>query len=542
MSANHTPQPVPAAAERTYPAVDVDVVAAGSPRTPAGPEPWGTGSPEGRRAPRDPQPTDPVPEGTSPLLYNRDLAPTTRSGRKWNAYSIFALWANDVHSLGNYAFAIGLFALGLGAWQILVAFLIGAVLLFGLLTLSGFMGERTGVPFPVMSRISFGVRGAKVPAAVRGVVAIAWFGIQTYLASVVLRVLVVALVPAAEGLDENSILGLSTLGWITFVALWVLQVLIVIRGMEMIRKYEAYAGPVILVTFLCLAVWMFAEAGFSISWSTAESLTGGEMWVKIFQSAALWVVVYGTFMLNFCDFTRGAPSKKSVTRGNFFGIPINMMFFAIIVVVLTGAQYKIDGTIIESPVEVAQAIPNTLLLALACLSLIVLTVAVNLMANFVAPIYMLANFFPRHLNFRRSAIISAVIGLVILPWNLYNSPIVIVYFLGGLGALLGPLFGVIMADYWIVRKGKVNVPALYSKDPDGEYAYHNGVNRKAIIAGTPAAAIALVLAMAPGLGAISGFSWFIGAVLAAVIYLAITDRHRTFHDVDGESIAVPPTH
>ena len=506
------------------------------------PEPWGTGDPAVEAAIRPPEVPGPLPPGVSPRLYNEDLAPTTRHGRTWHAYSIFTLWANDVHSLGNYAFAIGLFALGLGAWQIMLAFLLGGALLFVLLNLSGFMGERTGVPFPVMSRIAFGVRGSNVPAVIRGAVAIAWFGIQTYLASMVLRVLILALAPSLAPLDANSFLGLSTLGWISFVALWAVQVVIVSFGMEMIRRYEAFAGPVILITMLALAIWMFVKAGWSIAWSTSESLTGGEMWVRIFQSAALWVVVYGTFVLNFCDFTRGAPSERSVVRGNFFGIPINMLFFAAIVVVLAGAQYKIDGTIIESPTDVVNAIPNTLLLVLACLALIVLTVAVNLMANFVAPIYTLANLFPRTLNFRRAAIVSAVIGLLILPWNLYNSPVVIVYFLGGLGALLGPLFGVIMADYWLVRKGRVNVPDLYSESPDGEYAYTRGTNWKAVMAGTPAALAALILALVPAFTFVSGFSWFVGAILAAVIYLLIADRHATFHAADGEAIAVAPKH
>ncbi|WP_427008749.1 NCS1 family nucleobase:cation symporter-1 [Pseudarthrobacter sp. H2] len=507
------------------------------------PEPWGTGDPAVEEIVRGgPAAPGQVPAGVSARLYNEDLAPTTRKGRTWHAYSIFTLWANDVHSLGNYAFAIGLFALGLGAWQIMLAFLLGAVLLFLLLNLSGFMGERTGVPFPVMSRIAFGIRGSNIPAIVRGGVAVAWFGIQTYLASVVLRVLILALAPSLAPLDTDSFLGLSTLGWISFVALWAVQTLIVSFGMEMIRKYEAFAGPIILVTMLALAIWMFMKAEGSIAWSTADSLTGTEMWVRIFESAALWVVIYGTFVLNFCDFTRGAPSERSVVRGNFFGIPINMLFFAAIVIVLAGAQYRIDGTVIESPIDVVKAIPNTFLLVLACLALIILTVAVNLMANFVAPIYTLAHLFPRTLNFRKAAIISAVIGLIILPWNLYNSPVVIVYFLGGLGALLGPLFGVIMADYWLVRKGRVNIPELYSESPDGEYAYTRGVNRKAVLAGVPAAVVALILALVPAFTLVAGFSWFIGAILSAVIYLLIMDRHAPFHAVDGEEIAVAPKH
>jgi len=304
------------------------------------------------------------------------------------------------------------------------------------------MGEKTGVPFPVMSRIAFGIYGAQIAAVVRGGVAIVWFGIQTYLASVVLRVLLIAIFPSMESMDSNSILGLSTLGWISFVSLWVIQVIIVSYGMEMIRKYEAFAGPIILVSMLGIAIWIFIQAGGSIAFSTDQALTGGEMWREIFVGGALWIAIYGTFVLNFCDFTRNAKTKSAITRGNFFGIPLNMLFFGLIVVVLAGGQFKINGEIIESPADIVQTIPNTFLLVLACLALIMVTIAVNLMANFVAPIYALANLFPRKLNFKRAGLVSAVIGLVILPWNVYNNPTVIVYFLGGLGAILGPLFGV----------------------------------------------------------------------------------------------------
>ncbi|HEX2247539.1 MAG TPA: NCS1 family nucleobase:cation symporter-1, partial [Arthrobacter sp.] len=475
-------------------------------------------------------------------LYNEDLAPTKKAGRRWTAYNIFTLWANDVHSLGNYAFAIGLFALGLGAWQILLAFLVGAVLLFLLLSLSGFMGEKTGVPFPVMSRIAFGIHGAQLAAVARGGVAIAWFGVQTYLASVVLRVMLTAMFPGLAPLDTNNFLGMSTLGWISFVALWILQVIIVSFGMEMIRKYEAFAGPVILVTMLAIAVWMFIEAGGSIALSTNESLTGGEMWRQIFVGGALWIAIYGTFVLNFCDFTRSATSKKAITRGNFVGIPLNMLFFGAIVVVLAGAQFKINGQIIESPSDIVQTIPNTFFLVLACLALLVLTVAVNLMANFVAPIYMFTNLFPRRLNFRSAAIVSAVIGLVILPWNLYNNPVVIVYFLGGLGAILGPIFGVIMADYWIIRKAQINIPDLYTEATTGEYHYKRGVNPRAIMALVPASIIAIVIALVPAFSAVAGFSWFFGAGLAAVFYLIVADRKTRFRDVDGEALAVASVH
>lgn len=483
-----------------------------------------------------------LPPGVSPKLYNQDLAPSKRQGRTWTAYNIFALWANDVHSLGNYSFVMGLFALGLGGWQILVALLFGALFLFVLLTLSGFMGIKTGVPFPVLSRLSFGVLGCQIPALIRGGVAIVWFGIQTYLASLVLDVMLMTMFPGLTPLSQQFVLGLSVLGWFSFSILWVIQVIIACYGMESIRKYEAFAGPVVLAALILIAGWVYLSVGGNITWTPPNALTGGAMWNQILGAATLWVAIYGTFVLNFCDFTRGATSRKAIVMGNFWGLPINMLIFGLIAVVMSGGQFTINGTLIHSPTDVVQTIPNTFLLMLASIALLVLTIGVNLMANFVAPSFALANLLPRQLNFRRAAIVSAVIGFVILPWNLYSSPVVIVYFLGGLGALLGPLFGIVMADYWLIRHQKVDVPALYSDDPNGPYFYRNGTNPAAIKALIPSAIIALLFAFVPALQVISHFSWFIAAGLGAIFYYAIAPKGGSFADRDGEAIAVATKH
>jgi NCS1 family nucleobase:cation symporter-1 len=179
-----------------------------------------------------------------------------------------------------------------------------------------------------MSRISFGIRGAQIASLLRGAVAIAWFGIQTYLASVVFRVMLVAMMPSLGALDKDSVLGLSTLGWIAFVILWIVQLVIVSYGMEMIRKYEAFAGPVILVTMAAVAIWIFVQAGGAIAWSSDDALAGPEMWLTIFAGGALW------------------------------GIPINMLVFGVIVVVMAGGQFRINGTIIQSPSDIVQTIPT----------------------------------------------------------------------------------------------------------------------------------------------------------------------------------------
>ncbi|ANY08947.1 NCS1 family nucleobase:cation symporter-1 [Pseudonocardia sp. HH130630-07] len=479
-----------------------------------------------------------APAGLSPRLYNHDLAPTQVEGRSWRAYNIFTLWAVDVHSLGNYGFALGLFALGLGDWQILVSLGIGALLLFVLLTVAGYMGWRTGLPFPVMSRISFGVRGAQLPALVRGVVAIAWFGIQTYLATQVLTVMVLAVAPGAQAWEDVSFLGLSALGWVCFVVLWVVQVGILLYGMDGIRRYEAFAGPVVLVTLAVLAGWMLWQTGGDIAWSVPEPLTGGSMWVQILAGASLWTAIYGTFVLNFCDFTRNSTSRAAIRRGSFWGILPNTLFFGFVVVVLAGGQFRIDGQVISSPSDVVNTIPNTALLLLASAALLVLTVAVNLMANFVAPCYALSNLLPTVLNFRRAGIVSAVIGLVILPWNLYDNPVVIVYFLGVLGALLGPLFGIVMADYWLVRRGRIDVPALYSEDPGDAYHYRSGVNPRAVAVFVPSAALAVAAGFVPAWEPVAPFSWFLGAAVAAVLTVAVAPRGIEYRSVSGEHIAV----
>ena len=498
--------------------------------------------------------TDVLPQAYDHRLYNYDIAPSKKEGRTWSAYNIFALWANDVHSLGNYTFAIGMFALGLGAWQILLAMGFGSVFLLVLLTISGFVGYKLGVPFPVMSRISFGVRGAHIPALFRGGVAIAWFGIQTYLASLVCNILVLALFPGAKGMTQHSLLGLDYLGWICFAVLWVIQVFIACYGIEMVRKFEAYSGPIILVTFLAMSIAVVVQVHGHITWEPKATLGGKpwalhgwDMWHEILAGASGWVAIYGTFVLNFCDFTRGAKSKRSIVLGNIAGIPVNTIFFGCIVVLLAGGRFTVGGQGIAGPEDVVHTFA-TPFLVLACLALVILTVGVNLMANFVAPAYALTNIAPKKLDFRKSAIISGVIGFVILPWNLYNSPAVINYFLGGLGAVLGPLFGIVMADYWVLRKQQVNVPDLYTLNPDGDYHYSNGVNRRAVIALVPSALISIAFAFSGQIHALRSlssyapFSWFIAAGIGFVLYLVVADRTRSFRDVAGEAIAVQAHH
>ena len=458
----------------------------------------------------------------SERLYNEDLAPAKE--RRWGSYSIFALWMSDVHNLGNYTFAAGLFVIGLSAWEVLVSLLLGFTVIFVGMNWMGYAGQRTGIPFPVFSRISFGVWGANIPALIRAVIAILWYGIQTYLAALAINVLLLTLAPGLASLEQASFLGLSALGWISFVALWFLQLLVLTRGMETVRRYQDYAGPIIWIVMLLLAVWLFVLAGGISLTESINPLSTGERIRQILAGAVLTIATYATLMLNFCDFSRFTPTNRAIRVGNFLGLPINGTAFAVVAALTTAGTYQVFGEAITDPAYIIAKVPNPILLIVGAILFATATIGVNIVANFVSPAYDLANVWPKRITFERGGMISAVLAVAVLPWNLYSNPVVVNYFLGGIGAILGPLFGIMMVDYYLVRRGRVVVDDLFRDDPSGAYYYRRGFNPRALWVFVPTALISIVVALLPSFELAAPFSWFIGAGLAAIFYWVLMTR------------------
>ncbi|WP_434612193.1 NCS1 family nucleobase:cation symporter-1 [Arthrobacter sp. A5] len=453
-------------------------------------------------------------------LYNEDLAPAKE--RKWGSYSFFAVWMSAIHNIGTYTFVAGLFVMGLTGWQVLAAILIGTGILFVCMNWAGKMGQRTGVPFPVLARISFGIWGANIPALVRAVIAICWYGIQTYLASMAVVVLLLRIDPGLQHWQDQSFLGLSLLGWACFLLLWVLQLLVITRGMEAVRRFQDWAGPIVWAVMLGMALWLFAMAGWNIPMDLSiHPLSGPEAFRGVFTGAFLLVATYATMLLNYCDFTRFAKSGRSVVRGNFWGIPVNFAAFAAISITMTVGTVVVFGKAITDPALILAKVPNTFVLVVGALMFIVATIGVNVVLNFVSPAYDLANVWPKKITFRRGGIISAVLALLVMPWNLYSNPVVVNYFLGGLGAFLGPLFGILAADYFLIRRGIVNIKDLYRSDETGEYFYTKGINPKAIAVFVPTAAITAIMALVPALQIVAAFAWPIGVVISAIAYFIL---------------------
>lgn len=469
----------------------------------------------------------PGPGAERNRLWNEDLAPVPLGKeRRWGTFSLFTMWLSDVHSLGGYTFAAGLFFLGLIGWQVLVALVVGILLVNVAVNWMGKVGQELGTPYPVVSRMSFGVYGANLAALIRAVVAIAWYGIQTYLASVGVIVLLLAVWPSLKSGDTGGFLGLPPLGWVCFLALWVVQLFVLHRGMETIRKYQWVAGPAVWLAMLALMIWILVLAHGHINFSVSPKRLSGPMAIKEFLAAvALTVAYFSTLMLNFCDFSRFAPNQKAVRRGNFWGLPVNFTAFSIVSVVVTAGTISVFGKAITDPVMIVSKIHNTGGLIIGALVFILATVGINVVANFVSPAYDLSNAVPKHIDFRRGGLISAVLALVVMPWKLYSSPVAVNYFLGALGAFLGPLFGIIMVDFFIIRRQKVNMEDLY-KEQGGIYHYFHGWNPLALAAFVPSAVIAAVIALDGYFSAASDFSWFIGAAPAALIYYLVA-RNRT---------------
>ena len=462
-----------------------------------------------------------------PRLYNRDLAPVAAEGRSWGIFSIFAMWMSDVHSVGGYTFAASLFFLGLTGWEVLLAMTVGITAVYFLMNLIGRPSLKYGTPFPVVARMAFGVRGPNIAAGLRGIVGIVWYGVQTYFASKAVQVLVLAFYPAAEALTHGGFLGLSALGWFSFLFMWVFQLLVFLKGMETIRRFIDFCGPVVYIVMFALAIWILMQTGtssLSLQLSPrAEGSTLGHM-----ANAAMLIVAYfAALLLNFGDFSRFARDEKAMKVGNFLGLPVNFIVFAIITVIVTAGTVKVFGEAIMDPVAIVQRIGNPWVVALGSITFIVATMGINIVANFVSPAYDISNLYPEKIDFRIGGLIASILSVLVCPWIFVSSPQAITIFVSIFGAALGPMFGIMVADYYLVKRQQVVLEDLYRMSPNGSLYFDGGWNRMALIALGIAAFVSIGLSLLGAYAIIANvgdWGWLIGAALGAASYTMLTRR------------------
>jgi NCS1 family nucleobase:cation symporter-1 len=308
--------------------------------------------------------------------------------------------------------------------------------------------------------------------------------------------------------------------------LWVLQAVVFWRGMEMIKKFIDFAGPAVYVVMFILAGYMVWRAGpENVDLNLGGVKYHGMEVVPVMITAISLVVSYFSGpMLNFGDFSRYCKSYRSVKRGNFWGLPVNFLAFSLVTVITTAATLPVFGELITDPVETVGRIDHPTAVILGALTFTIATIGINIVANFVSPAFDFSNVAPRHISWRMGGMMAAVASVFITPWNLFNNPAVIHYTLDVLGGFIGPLYGVLIIDFYLVKRGKLVVHDLYTTSETGRYWYTKGVNRRAVAALLPAAAIAVASVLIPSLAGAANFSWFIGAGLGAIFYWFLADR------------------
>ncbi len=467
--------------------------------------------------------------GAHPQLYNHDLAPTAPEGRTWGVFSLFAMWMSDVHSVGGYTFAASLFFLGLTGWQVLISMTVGIVAVYFLMNLIGKPSLKYGIPFPVMARVSFGVMGANLAAIVRGIVGIVWYGVQTYFASKAVQVLILTLAPSAEAMTHNNVFGLSTLGWISFIFMWFFQLVIFLSGMERIRRFIDFCGPVVYVAMFILAIWMLSQTGLSslnLQLSPPAATTGATLGVMA-NAAMLIVAYFAALLLNFGDFARFGKDEKAMKIGNFLGLPVNFLVFSIIAVIVTAGTLKVFGQAIMDPVLIVEKIGNPIVAIIGAITFIVATMGINIVANFVSPAYDISNLSPQRINFKLGGLITSVLSVLVCPWQFVASPSAITLFVSIFGSVLGPMFGIMVADYYLVKREVVKLEDLYTLSPSGSLYYDGGWNHKALIALAASGALSIGLALLGAYGLIfnvGDWGWLIGSVAGAIVYRFLSLR------------------
>nr|WP_235502714.1 MULTISPECIES: NCS1 family nucleobase:cation symporter-1 [unclassified Kitasatospora] len=419
---------------------------------------------------------------TDPRFANEDLRPVPVTDRRWTTYNFLALWVGMAHNIPSWTLASGLVALGMDWKQAVLTIALGNLIVLVPMLLTGHAGTKYGIPFPVFARASFGLRGANLPAMIRAAVACAWFGIQTWIGGEGIFLLAGKLL-GTWWQTAGQVAGQPWTLWLSFGLFWALEIALIARGMETLRRFENWAAPFVIVGALALLAWIAVKAGgFGPLLSQPSTLGWGSGFWKVFFPALMGMIgFWSTLSLNIPDFTRFGGSQRAQIRGQALGLPTTMTLFALLSVLVTSGSQAVYGVPVWDPIALAAKMDNTAAILFALLTVLVATLSVNIAANVVSPAYDLANLLPRFINFRTGALITGVVGIAIMPWKLIANPHVYIFtWLGVVGGLLGTVAGILIADYWLIRRTELVLDELYR--PAGRYWYTAGWNLRAVLA------------------------------------------------------------
>jgi NCS1 family nucleobase:cation symporter-1 len=475
-------------------------------------------------------------------LKNEDLAPVPKEKRSWNTLNFFSLWVGMSVCIPSYMIASSLIAAGMSLVQAVLCVFLGNMIVLVPMLLNGMAGAKHGIPFPVYARSSFGLLGSNIPALLRAIVACGWFGIQTWIGGMAILAVIKIIWPGVVRLPRilPGFMGVETAPFLCFLIFWGINLFIILKGVDTIKFLETYAAPLLLASGVVLLIWAIVKtgrvsgAGTGGFWTGLKTLlnqpsgfeTSGAFWKAFIPGLTGMVGFWATLSLNIPDFTRYAKNQKSQLWGQALGLPTTMTLFALIGIMVTKGTEVIYGQALWNPVQVIERFESPFILFFAMIVVAIATLSTNVAANVVSPANDFSNMIPGKINFKRGGLITAVIGILIMPWKLIADPTGYIFtWLIGYSSLLGPIGGILLVDYFILRKQELDIDGLYRLE--SPYYYTRGFNLKAA-----AAFVIGVLPNIPGflhrVGALStipsvfetvySYAWFVGLPLAGGVY------------------------
>jgi NCS1 family nucleobase:cation symporter-1 len=459
-------------------------------------------------------------------LFNEDLAPVPISKRNWTTYNYAALWISMAHCIPTYMLSSGLISAGMNWWQALITILLGNTIVLIPILLNSHPGTKYGIPFPVFARAAYGTYGSNLPALMRAIVACGWFGIQAWIGGEALNTLFKAMIPGWQTLLGGPIAGHAPTEWLSFVLFWGLNIYIIYRGMDLLRKVENWAAPFVLIMTALLLAWALWKAnglGYLLT-QQGKFHSFKEFWPVFIPSLTGMIGFWATLSLNMPDFTRFGKSQRDQVVGQVVALPSTMTIFAAMGVMITSAAVVIfphmKADELWDPMKLVGQFQSVIVVAISMFTVVVATLAVNIAANVVSPANDFANAFPKWIAFSTGGLITGIIGILMQPWRLLADPSGYIFaWLVGYSGGLGSIAGVLIADYWFVRKKRLQLADLYR--PKGEYTYNAGWNWRAVLATLIGCLLAWIGLVVHVLRPLYDYAWFVGFGSALVTYLIL---------------------
>jgi NCS1 family nucleobase:cation symporter-1 len=473
-------------------------------------------------------------------LVNEDLAPVTEKQKNWTIFNFFTLWVGMSVQIPTYMMASSLIEGGMNWFQALFTIFLGNIVVLVPMILNGHVGAKYGIPYPVFARASFGILGSNIPALLRALVACGWFGIQTWIGGTAVYTLVLQLWPEVRNVT-SEVLGVGIIPFICFMTFWFMNLFFVWRGVNSIKRLEAFCAPFLIVGGIALLYWTYQNAeGMTAVFQTTSQFETSSAFYQFFFPALTGIIgFWATLSLNIPDFTRYAKDQRAQILGQALGLPTTMTFFAFIGVAVTSSTLVLYGEAIWDPIILIQKFDNPFIVIPAVIIILMATLTTNVAANVVSPANDFSNLAPKYINFKRGGLITGILGIVMMPWKLLADPTGYIFtWLIGYSALLGPIAGIILVDYFVIRRTTLDLNALYQHN--GIYRYTHGYNLKAI-----AALIFGILPNIPGFlvqikvctpDSVFGFfvpfyhyAWFIGLFISGMSYglMMFSERRST---------------